>query len=52
MGVVNLSKEESRKLVDLRKDEVRQICLTKPNLDGLRSRVGVVLDYSGSMDRL
>lgn len=50
MGIVNLSKEESLKRVDLRKQEVSEICLKMPNLDGLKSRVALVLDYSYSME--
>lgn len=49
MPTLNLSKEESLKQLDLRKNEVAQLCLTKPSLDGLTSRVALVLDYSGSM---
>lgn len=50
--MVVLSKEESIKQIDLRKKEVAQICLKKPALDGLTSRVALVLDYSGSMNPL
>ena len=46
---VRLSKEESEKLLDKRKDTVRKVCLEKTDLTGLTSRVAVVLDVSHSM---
>ena len=49
---VNLSKEESIRKVNLAKEEVHKVCLTKSPLSGLTSRVGLVLDYSGSMSEL
>ena len=49
---VNLSKEESIRKVNLAKEEVHKVCLTKSPLSGLISRVGLVLDYSGSMSEL
>lgn len=49
MQVLNLSKEESLKMLDLRKEQVNLLCLEKKPLQNLTSRVGVVLDYSGSM---
>lgn len=49
---VNLSKEESLKKVNLRKESVSKICLEKKELTDLTARVAVVMDYSGSMDRL
>lgn len=52
MDILNLTKEESRELLDLRKDALNILCLDKPQLQGLTSRVGVVLDYSGSMSKL
>lgn len=36
--------------INLAKDAVRKVCLTKKPLQNLTSRVGLVLDYSGSMD--
>jgi len=51
MGV-NLSKEERVERINLRKQEVSDICLDKPNLVGLKSRTAVVLDFSWSMDTL
>ena len=52
MDILNLTKDESLKLLDLRKDTLNILCLDKPQLKGLTSRVGVVLDYSGSMSTL
>lgn len=47
-----MSKQQSLELLDLRKKEVNVLCLEKPELKGLTSRVAVVLDYSGSMNQL
>ena len=52
MGALNLTKEESLQQLNLRKEEVASLCLSKPELNGLTSRVALVLDYSGSMKRL
>lgn len=49
---LNLSKEESLLQLDLRKKELSDFCLGVNELNGLRSRVALVLDYSGSMERL
>lgn len=49
---VNLGKEESLKKVNLRKESISKICLEKKELTDLTARVAVVMDYSGSMDRL
>lgn len=49
---VNLGKEESLKKVSLRKESISKICLEKKELTDLTARVAVVMDYSGSMDRL
>ncbi|MBR1527733.1 MAG: VWA domain-containing protein [Oscillospiraceae bacterium] len=49
---INLSKEESVHKINLAKEEVHKVCLTKSPLNGLVSRVGLVLDYSGSMSSL
>ncbi len=49
---VSLSKEESIQKVNLAKEEVHKVCLTKSPLNGLVARVGLVLDYSGSMSSL
>lgn len=51
-GSLNLSKEESLQLLDLRKTEVSTLCATVEELSGLTSRVALVLDYSGSMGTL
>lgn len=51
-GLLNLSKEESLQLLDLRKAEVSTLCATSEELAGLTSRVALVLDYSGSMGSL
>lgn len=50
--MLNLSKEESLKMLDLRKEQVNMLCLEKEPLQNLTSRVGVILDYSGSMSKL
>lgn len=49
---INLKKEESLKKVNLRKESISKICLEKKELTNLTARVAVVLDYSGSMDRM
>lgn len=49
---LNLNKEESLVALDLRKEEVNLLCLEKPELSNLKSRVALVLDYSGSMGPL
>ena len=48
---VKLSKEESVKKINLRKDTLVNLTKSNPILSNLRSRVGVVLDYSGSMGK-
>lgn len=50
--MLNLSKEESLQMLNLRKDSFNKLCLDKTPLHNLTSRVGVVLDYSGSMSTL
>lgn len=49
---LNLSKEDSLSLLNLRKDAVATLCLEKRELNGLTARVAVVMDYSGSMETL
>lgn len=49
---LNLSKEESLKQLNLRKDSIQSLCLKKKELNGLIARVCMVLDFSGSMDIL
>ena len=50
MGV-SLSKEEAVKKISLRKEKVVSLSKEK-NLEGVRARVALVLDFSGSMDGL
>lgn len=52
MDLLNLSKEDSLKLLDLRKDELNLLCLDKSDILNQPARVAVVLDYSGSMSDL
>jgi hypothetical protein len=49
---LNLSKEESLQLLNLRKENVISLCLDKPTIANQVSRVAVVMDYSGSMSSL
>ncbi len=49
---LNLSKKDSLTLLDLRKTEVATVCEGIEALNGIRARVALVLDYSGSMSRL
>ena len=49
---LNLSKEETNQLIDLRKETVHKIVLEKRNLINVNARVSIVLDFSGSMDNL
>lgn len=48
-GGVNLSKNECLHKINLNKEEVHKVCLSKGPLNNLTSRVAVVFDYSGSM---
>lgn len=50
--LLNLSKEQSLELLNLRKERVELLCLDKKPLQNLVSRVSVVLDYSISMENL
>lgn len=43
---------ELSKKISLAKDEVHKVCLTKPILNGLKAKVCLAIDYSGSMDEL
>lgn len=47
---LNLSKEESLNLLDLRKTTVANICESIPDLQNIKARVALVLDFSGSME--
>lgn len=49
---INLSKEDAIQKINLSKEEVHKICLTKKPLNNLTCRVGIVLDYSYSMSNL
>lgn len=49
---LNLSKETSLKQLNLRKESIQSLCLEKKELNGLIARVCLVMDFSGSMDRL
>lgn len=51
VDLLNLTKEESLQVLDLRKD-VLKVNLEKSPLSGHKARVAVVLDYSGSMSGL
>lgn len=52
MNPINLSKEQTLKQINLRKDVLQQIILTKPELRSTKSRVFLTLDASGSMENL
>ena len=49
---LNLNKEESLNLLDLRKAEVAATCSSIEALKGMKAQVALVLDYSGSMSQL
>lgn len=49
---LNLDKEQSVKLLNLRKETVSTVCLKKSILSKTKARVGVAMDYSGSMGSL
>lgn len=51
-NTVNLTKEESFEKINLRKEEIKRVCLKKSNSNSLTARVALVLDYSGSMRTL
>ena len=48
---LNLKKEQSIATLDLRKNNILDLCKEKPILLNQKSRVAVVMDYSGSMSR-
>lgn len=52
MNPINLSKEQTLKQINLRKDVLQQIILTKPELKTTKSRVFLTLDASGSMESM
>ena len=47
---LNLSKEEALLQLDLRKEKVSNICMGIPALKDMKSKVALVLDFSGSME--
>lgn len=49
---LNLSKEESISKLNMRKQTVSKLCMSKSNLSNISARVAVVMDYSGSMKSL
>lgn len=49
---LNLSKDESINILNLRKGTVADICNDIPDLQNMRARVSLVLDFSGSMKRM
>lgn len=51
-NTVSLTKEESLEKINLRKEEVKRVCLNKSISGDLTARVALVLDYSGSMRNL
>ena len=50
--LLNLSKTEADNLLNLRKEKIQTLCLEKKTLQNIKSRVALVLDYSGSMRNL
>lgn len=48
---LSLTKEESLKVLDLRKDKL-SLCLEKRDISDLTAQIALVLDYSGSMRQL
>ena len=51
-NTLNLSKEESIRTLNLRKNSLNTICLKKKELNDIVARVCVVMDFSGSMENL
>ena len=51
-NMLNLSKEESLKQLNLKKEKIQLLCLEKAPLNNLTARVAVVMDFSGSMRTL
>lgn len=49
LNILNLSKQESLDLLNLRKDLVSDMCSKKDELKDMTARVALVLDFSGSM---
>lgn len=51
-SMLNLSKDESLKQLNLKKNLIQSLCLEKKELSNLTARVAVVMDFSGSMESL
>ena len=49
---LNMSKEQAVSRLNMRKETMSKLCMTKKELGTVRARVAVVFDYSGSMKRL
>lgn len=49
---LNLSKDESLNLLNLRKETLDEVCNNIPDFNNLRAKVALVLDFSGSMSRM
>lgn len=49
---LNLSKDQSINVLNLRKETVADICNEIPDLKNMKARVALVLDFSGSMERM
>lgn len=47
--LLNMQKKEAVNLLNMRKEKVDILCMQKPALGGIKARVGVAMDYSGSM---
>ncbi|HCL4480377.1 TPA: VWA domain-containing protein [Clostridium botulinum] len=47
---LNMSKEESISKLNMRKEKITNLCMSKSELTNVMARVAVVMDYSGSMD--
>jgi von Willebrand factor type A domain. len=47
---LNMNKEQSVQLLNMRKETVNLLCMEKKGLSNVKARVGVAMDYSGSME--
>ena len=47
---LNMDKEKSVQLLNMRKETVNILCMEKKELSNVKARVGVAMDYSGSME--
>lgn len=50
--VTNTISSEKKAIINLRKESINKICLTKQNLNDLKARVVFAVDYSGSMGNM